>query len=45
MEAMLVIATVLRKFKLALVAGQSVERQPVVLLRPANGIKIRLASA
>jgi cytochrome P450 len=45
MEAMLVIATVLRKFKLALVAGQSVERQPVVLLRPTNGIKIRLASA
>ncbi len=42
MEAMLVIATVLRKFKLVLVEGQVVEPQPVVLLRPKNGIKIRL---
>ena len=42
MEAMLVIATILRKFKLVLVAGQVVEPQPVVLLRPKNGIKIRI---
>ncbi|MEP6818893.1 MAG: cytochrome P450 [bacterium] len=42
MEAMLVIAAILRKFKLVLVEGQAVEPQPVVLLRPKNGIKIRL---
>ena len=41
MEAMLVIATVLRKFRLALVQGQVVEPQPVILLRPKNGIKIQ----
>jgi cytochrome P450 len=42
MEAMLVIAAILRKFKLVLVAGQVVGPQPVVLLRPKNGIKIRI---
>ena len=41
MEAMLAIATVLRKFKLALVPGQLIEPQPVVLLRPKNGIRIQ----
>ena len=41
MEAMLVIATILRRFKLVLVEGQLIEPQPVVLLRPKNGIKIR----
>ena len=41
MEATLVIATILRRFKLELVQGQVVEPQPVVLLRPKNGIKIR----
>ena len=41
MEAMLVVATMLQRFKLVLVEGQVVEPQPVVLLRPKNGIKIR----
>lgn len=41
MEAMLVIATVLRKFQLTLVAGQVIEPQPVILLRPKHGITIR----
>ncbi len=41
MEAMLVVATVLRKFRLALVTDQVIEPQPVVLLRPRNGIKIQ----
>lgn len=42
MEAMLVIATMLRRFKLVLVEGQVVEPQPVVLLRPKNGIRVRI---
>ena len=42
MEAMLVIATMLRRFELVLVEGQVVEPQPVVLLRPKNGIKVRI---
>lgn len=41
MEAMLVIATVLRKFRLTLIGGQVIEPQPVILLRPKHGIKIR----
>jgi cytochrome P450 len=44
MEAMLVIATLLRKFKLALVKGQVIEPQPVVLLRPKNGIRIQVTA-
>lgn len=43
MEAMLAIATMFRRFKLELVKGQVIEPQPVVLLRPKNGIKIRIA--
>jgi cytochrome P450 len=42
MEAVLVIATLLRRFKLVAVEGQEIEPQPVVLLRPKNGIKVRL---
>ena len=42
MEAMLVVATMLQRFKLVLVEGQVVEPQPVVLLRPKNGIKVRI---
>ncbi len=42
MEAILVIATILRRFKLTLVEGQVVEPRPVVLLRPRNAVKIRL---
>ena len=43
MEATLVIATMLRRFRLTLADEQLVEPQPVVLLRPRSGIKIRLA--
>jgi cytochrome P450 len=42
MEAMLVIASILQKFRLELVNEQRVEPRPVVLLRPASQIKIRL---
>ena len=43
MEAMLVIATILRRFKLTLASEQLIEPRPVVLLRPASPIRIRLA--
>lgn len=43
MEAMLVVATILRRFKLTLASEQLVEPRPVVLLRPASPIAIRLA--
>lgn len=43
MEAMLVIATIIRRFKLSLASDESVEPRPVVLLRPASPIRIRLA--
>ena len=42
MEAMLVVATMLQRFKLVLVEGQVVKPQPVVLLRPKNGIRVRI---
>jgi len=42
LEATLVIATILRRFKLVLLETEAVEPQPVVLLRPKNGIKIRI---
>ncbi|MEP6568713.1 MAG: cytochrome P450 [Acidobacteriota bacterium] len=41
MEATLVIATILRRFKLELIEDQVVEPQPVVLLRPKTRIMIR----
>ncbi|HEV7475287.1 MAG TPA: cytochrome P450 [Pyrinomonadaceae bacterium] len=43
MEAMLVIATVLRRFRITLINEEPVEPHPVVLLRPRSRIKIRLA--
>jgi cytochrome P450 len=43
MEAMLVIATILRKFRLTLESEESVEPHPVVLLQPNRRIMIRLA--
>jgi cytochrome P450 len=43
MEATLVIATILRRFRLTLVNERLVEPRPVVLLRPGSRIKIRLA--
>ena len=44
MEAMLVIATVLGRFRLTLANEQLVEPRPLVLLRPARRIKIRLTN-
>jgi len=44
MEIMLVVATVFRRFKLSLVEGQVVEPRPDILLRPRNGIKVRLTN-
>jgi cytochrome P450 len=43
MEATLVIATILRRFRLTLVNQHLVEPHPVVLLRPGSSIEIRLA--
>lgn len=43
MEAIFVIATLLRRFRLSVVNDERVEPQPVVLLRPKRCIKIRLA--
>ena len=43
MEATLVIATILGRFRLTLANEQLVEPHPVVLLRPASQIMIRLA--
>lgn len=44
MEAMMVIATILRRFKLTLVNQQLVEPKPVILLRPGSRIKVHLAA-
>lgn len=44
MEAMLVIGSILGKFRLALENDREVEPRPIVLLRPASQIKIRLGS-
>ena len=43
MEAPLVIAAILNKFKLSLIDGRVVEPHPVVLLRPGNRIMIQLS--
>ena len=43
MEAMLVIATILRRFRLTPATEELVEPQPLVLLRPKSRIRIRLA--
>jgi cytochrome P450 len=43
MEAMLVLATIARRFRLALEPGQRVTPTPYVTLRPEPGIRMRLA--
>lgn len=42
MEAVLLVAAISRRWKLELVAGQKIEPEPVVTLRPRGGIKVRL---
>lgn len=42
MEAVLVIATIAQKFQLQLVAGQKIVPEPLVTLRPRNGIRMRI---
>lgn len=42
MEAQLIIATVAQKYRLTLSAGQTVESEPSVTLRPRGGIKMTL---
>jgi len=43
MEATLLLATIARKFRLALVPGQTVELFPSITLRPKNGIQVVLS--
>jgi cytochrome P450 len=38
----LVIATIAQKFQLQLVAGQKIVPEPLVTLRPRNGIRMRI---
>jgi cytochrome P450 len=42
MEAILIVATLARRFRLALVPGQRVTPTPYVTLRPEPGIRVRL---
>jgi cytochrome P450 len=42
MEAQIVIASIVQRFRLALVPGHPVELDPVITLRPKNGIKMTL---
>jgi cytochrome P450 len=42
MEAVLLLATIARKFRLAPVAAQTIATQPSITLRPKNGIKVTL---
>ena len=42
MEAVLVIATIAQKFQLQLVEGQKIVPEPLVTLRPRNGIRMRI---
>jgi cytochrome P450 len=42
MEAVLVIATIAQKFQLHLVSGQKIVPEPLVTLRPRNGIRMRI---
>jgi cytochrome P450 len=42
MEAVLVIATIAQKFQLQLVSGQKIVPEPLVTLRPRNGIRMRI---
>jgi len=39
MEAMLALATIAQGWRLRIAAGQTIELQPKITLRPKNGIK------
>ena len=42
MEAILIVAAIAQRFRLALVPGQQIRPTPYVTLRPAPGIRVRL---
>jgi cytochrome P450 len=42
MEAILALATIAQRWRFELVAGQKIELQPKITLRPKNGIRVRL---
>ena len=42
MEGILILATLLQRFKITLVPDQTIEPEPLVTLRPKNGIRMRL---
>ena len=44
MEAVLLIAAISQRWSMELLPGQKIEPEPVVTLRPKNGIKVRLRS-
>ena len=41
-EGILVLAQIARRFHVSLVPGQTIEPEPVVTLRPKNGVKVAL---
>ena len=45
MEAALILAMIARRYRLEPVEGQPVEPEPLVTLRPRNGVQLRLESA
>jgi cytochrome P450 len=42
MEGVLLLATIVQRFKMALIPGQVIEPEPLVTLRPKNGLRVRL---
>jgi cytochrome P450 len=42
MEAVLLVAAIAQRWEMELLPGQSIEPEPVVTLRPKNGIRMRL---
>ena len=42
MEAILIVAAIAQRFRLALVPGQQIRPTPYVTLRPEPGIRVRL---
>jgi cytochrome P450 len=42
MEARLILASIMQRYHLSLVPGQQIEPEPLLTLRPKNGIKMRL---
>jgi cytochrome P450 len=42
MEAILALATIAQRWRIELVAGQKIELQPKITLRPKNGIRAKV---